>query len=418
MMGAITRADQGGSGAPWAGEGLMAAKPSRRRGALGLCLALAALVVSPAVSASATSVATQSGRPIASAQPAPTLSSVHPDSGPVTGGTQLWLYGTGFDPNATVTVGGLPCSNMTWTQASVMSCSVPPHDYGAVSVSVTNPDGQNATLAAAFTYVEVTVYSVTPDSGPVAGGTRVTVNGLGFAAGSTASFGGSSCSDVVVVDPTTLTCTTSAHVVGDADVVVTNPDGQSGFADKAFTYLSPPQLWSVAPVYGLVSGGSTITIYGSYFDPSATVLVGGASCTNVTWQSANSLTCSVAPHTIGWTDIVVSNGDGQEAVLTRAFSYTTDAFPGLHDVTLSGPAHANGTLQASPHGVVGAPTPRITFTWQRLVGSKWVAQSRASSSTLLLSRLDVGHAVRVIVTVANKWGVARQTARLSGRVLR
>lgn len=73
-----------------------------------------------------------------------------------------------------------------------------------------------------------------------------------------------------------LTVTTPAGVEGPADVVVTNPDGQSGTLGGGFTYLAlPPNPTSVTPGSGPVAGGTNVTIAGTDIDPAATVTIGG-----------------------------------------------------------------------------------------------------------------------------------------------
>src|SRR5207247_1141599 len=102
------------------------------------------------------------------------------------------------------------------------------HAPGLTDVTVTNPDSQSGTCASCFTYVAApTVSSVTPNSGPSAGGTSLTVNGTGFQAGATVSFGGSALT-VSTVSATSIAGTTTAHATGTVDLVVTNPDTQTG----------------------------------------------------------------------------------------------------------------------------------------------------------------------------------------------
>lgn len=84
-----------------------------------------------------------------------------------------------------------------------------------------------------------TVSSVSANSGPTSGGTTVTITGANFVATPTVTFGGSSATNVVRVNATTLTCTTPAHAAGAVDVVVTNPDTQTGTGTGAFTYIAP-----------------------------------------------------------------------------------------------------------------------------------------------------------------------------------
>jgi hypothetical protein len=81
-----------------------------------------------------------------------------------------------------------------------------------------------------------TVSSVAPSSGPTAGGTAVTITGTDFVSGATVTFGGTAATGVTVVNATTITATTAAHAVGAVDVVVTNPDTQSGTLTDGYVY--------------------------------------------------------------------------------------------------------------------------------------------------------------------------------------
>src|SRR5262249_16856205 len=54
------------------------------------------------------------------------------------------------------------------------------------------------------------VSSLTPNNGPTAGGTAVTITGTNFVAGATVTFGGTAATNVVVVNSTTITATTPA----------------------------------------------------------------------------------------------------------------------------------------------------------------------------------------------------------------
>jgi hypothetical protein len=81
-----------------------------------------------------------------------------------------------------------------------------------------------------------TVTSISPSGGPETGGTPVTINGTGFAAGATVSLGGTPATQVNVVSSTVITATTAAHMPGPVDVVVTNSDGQSGMLTEGFIY--------------------------------------------------------------------------------------------------------------------------------------------------------------------------------------
>jgi len=80
-----------------------------------------------------------------------------------------------------------------------------------------------------------TVTGVRPTSGPLAGGTNVTLTGTDFVAGATATVGGAALTNVVVVSGTSITGTTPAGTTGAKDVVVTTSGG-SGTCTGCFTY--------------------------------------------------------------------------------------------------------------------------------------------------------------------------------------
>ncbi|HEY3357529.1 MAG TPA: IPT/TIG domain-containing protein [Polyangia bacterium] len=81
------------------------------------------------------------------------VASVLPAQGPVEGGTQVVVSGSGFLSGATVTIGGAPAGNVTFLSAFQLRVETPPAaGPGKVAVTVTNPDSQSATLPNAFEY--------------------------------------------------------------------------------------------------------------------------------------------------------------------------------------------------------------------------------------------------------------------------
>ena len=91
--------------------------------------------------------------------PPPSASSVSPASGPPKGETAVTVTGTNFQPGAKVIFGGLAGTVTSLTPTSI-SVRAPALQAATVDVKVRNPDGQVATLAAAFSYVGVSTYVV------------------------------------------------------------------------------------------------------------------------------------------------------------------------------------------------------------------------------------------------------------------
>ncbi len=91
-----------------------------------------------------------------------------------------------------------------------------------------------ATLCAIGAF-EPLLSAISPPSGSIAGGATVTLTGAGFAAGATVSVGNIPCTNVVIVNSTTLRCTTGMHGAGTVDVVVT-VGSQTGTLIGGYTY--------------------------------------------------------------------------------------------------------------------------------------------------------------------------------------
>lgn len=276
----------------------------------------------------------------------PTITQVSPSSGPTAGGTAITITGTNFVTGATVTVGGVAATNVTVVNATTITAVTPAHAAGAVSVVVTNPDGASVTSVSAFTYVEAqpaapTIISITPTSGPAAGGTTVTITGTNFAAGATVTVGGVAATNVTVASATTITAVTPAHAAGAVNVVVTNPGGMSVTAANAFTYVAAqvnPTITAVAPNSGPTAGGTAITITGTNFASGATVTVGGVTATSVSVVNATTITAVTPAHAAGAVNVVVTNPGGASATANNAFTYVAPA-PLL---TLTGVSPASG----------------------------------------------------------------------------
>ena len=166
----------------------------------------------------------------------PTVSSVSPNTGSTSGGTSVTITGTNFASGATVKFGSGSATNVVVVNATTITATTPAGSAGAVTVTVT-VSGQSGSLTNGFTYAVVpTVSGVSPNSGPAAGGTSVTITGTNFATGATVTFGSGSATNVVVVNSTTITATTPAGSAGAVTVTVT-VSGQSGSLTNGFTYI-------------------------------------------------------------------------------------------------------------------------------------------------------------------------------------
>ena len=124
----------------------------------------------------------------------PTITAIHPSSGPTTGGTTLTITGSDLGVEATdilsITVGNLTCqlNEDEYTAGRSIVCntqnSTISQAQGNVSVVVTvRRNNESEMTSSWFQFKEPSVHSVFPTFGPAAGGTLVKLRGLNLNTG-------------------------------------------------------------------------------------------------------------------------------------------------------------------------------------------------------------------------------------------
>lgn len=119
---------------------------------------------------------------------------------------------------------------------AVVTVTVPPRPAGpaAVSVGLTADTGWHGTFVpSGLVYFgnPPTVTAVNPSSGPIGGGTVVSITGSGFVAGlTTVTFGGVAATGITVGDSSHLTAIAPPGAAGSVNVVVTTAAGQGTLA--------------------------------------------------------------------------------------------------------------------------------------------------------------------------------------------
>jgi IPT/TIG domain len=187
---------------------------------------------------------------------APTVTAIEPRSGTEAGGTPVKIVGTGFVGVKAVTFGASSASFTVVNETEVNATAPRGSGPGPVHVTVSAAGGTSGTSSATeFTYVPApTIHSVSPNGGPEAGGTSVTITGTGFGGATAVAFGGIPAASFTVTSPTSITARTPAGK-GTVDVTVTTVGGTSAtVASDRFTYTTPtratppPSLPSIAVV--------------------------------------------------------------------------------------------------------------------------------------------------------------------------
>lgn len=256
------------------------------------------------------------------------ITSLSQTTGPTGGGQKVVITGVDFPetiyavtfgaPTGVTILGSNEIATIGAHSATTITVTAPDHVAGTVPVRVYSSSNVNSytELAAAFTYVAPTITSVSASSGPIAGGTTITIVGTGFGSiestiTRTVSVGGATCTaPTVTVDNTTMTCVTPARDAGARDVVVTI-NGNSATKTGGFTYLEAPTISSLSPTTGTTAGGTTVTITGTNFVEGATTIRIDGVTRPVTWTSAISIRFTTPAHAAGPVNVTVTTAGGQ-----------------------------------------------------------------------------------------------------------
>jgi hypothetical protein len=179
-----------------------------------------------------------------------------------------------------------------------------------VDVTVTTPEGASATSSADhFSYVPKgpppTVTKLSPASGPVAGGTPVTITGTNFSGVTAVKFGANATTSFTVNSATSLTAIAPAEAAGKVDVTVTTPNGTSALSAKDH-YSFTPTVTKVSPNAGAKAGGSKVTITGTGFalgSAATSFLFGSTKAASVNCTTTTECTVISPAHTAGKVDV-------------------------------------------------------------------------------------------------------------------
>ncbi|MFT3848677.1 MAG: IPT/TIG domain-containing protein [Propionivibrio sp.] len=163
-----------------------------------------------------------------------------------------------------------------------------------------------------------TISAVSPNTGPLAGGTLVAVSGANFVQGATLSFGGVAAVGCSVVSANLMTCLTPPSNAG-AKAVTVGVGNSSATLANGFTYQTL-SLSSISPAVDSFAGGASIAITGNGFADGLVVSIGGAGAIGCAVLSPTTATCRAPANTPGIKDVTVGL-DETSATLPAAFTY-------------------------------------------------------------------------------------------------
>ncbi|MGW3010143.1 Ig-like domain repeat protein [Streptomyces sp. NPDC001219] len=308
--------------------------------------------------------------------PWPSLTGIAPATGPVGGGNTVLLTGAGLSTALLVRFGDAVAFPTALSDRQV-SVTVPPAaGPGTVPVQITTIGGVSNRLL--YTYAVVAnVTGISPDTGPIAGGTTVVLTGSGLARVSGVTIGGVPVRSFRAYSDNLLVVVTPAGVPGPADIVVTTPGG-SVTLPNAFGYKAPSTMTvSSAPDPSLVGQPVTFTaelagVPPTTGTPSGTVVFAFGDGTAQVTATLTNGTATVdhaytGPSATGYAVTATYSGDVLFMATTGTDTQTVEAAPTTTTVThgpdpsLAGqPVTLVARVAPTPPGA-GAPTGTVTF---------------------------------------------------------
>jgi hypothetical protein len=288
-----------------------------------------------------------------------------PTSGTEAGGTAVTITGSGFTGATGVNFDGTAGSNFTVVNDTTITVTTPAHAPGVVGTVVLDPAGNSAPRDFTFLAVASNITSLVPNTGPVVGGTGVTVTGSGFLGATGVNFDGIPGTNFTIVNDTTITVTSPAHAVGPVNVLVLDPAGNSG--PSIFTYAGQASAaTSLTPDAGTELGGTVVTITGSGFLGATGVTFGGTAGTNFSVVDDTIITVTTPAHTPGTFPVIVADPVGNSGPLNFTFqaqpSVAGSLTPGAGPETGGTSVTILGTGFTGATGVDFGGTPAASFT--------------------------------------------------------
>jgi len=294
---------------------------------------------------------------------------VSPNAGPTVGGVAsagaaspgqdvINVYGAGFANATAVKFGGV-AGHFRVESPNFMEVTPPPEPDATVDITVVDTAGTSRTSGAdEYTYLApAKVTSVSPNSGPTAGGETVLVTGSGFSncrlnGYCTVNFG-SQAREGLVLSDTEISVSAPSGALGVVNVSVTTVAGTSPVvAGDRFTYTpaATPTISEIFPSSGPTTGGTDVSIFGSGFSSATAVYFGTKAAAGFAPESDGTI-MAIAPAGTGAAGtgivaITVQNTTGKSAT-TPADQFTYKSSPTVTVTKLtpsSGPSSGGTTV--------------------------------------------------------------------------
>ncbi|OXB78664.1 UNVERIFIED_CONTAM: hypothetical protein H355_002629, partial [Colinus virginianus] len=219
------------------------------------------------------------------------------------------------------------------------------------------------------------IHSVYPLSGPVEGGTRITITGSNLGQkhqdiAETVTVAGIPCAvnaQEYEISSSIVCVTGGSWTERIGHIVVEVPGGGRGISEHVFTYQNP-ELKSIVPTQGPKAGGTCLTLLGSKLltghPNEISVLLGDLPCHILSEMTEDQLACQTSPSNVSTElPVTIKYGDQERRLEGSLFRYTLDP-----NITFAEPPKSflSGGRVLRVHGynldVVQSPKIRVTVS--------------------------------------------------------
>jgi hypothetical protein len=284
----------------------------------------------------------------------PTISSISPTFGTPAGGQPVTITGTNFrapvrvlfDFGAPIGTKEAFVTSVTPTQITVVTPAVDLAGGQAlpatirVIVGAGAPGEASVTAPTPFNFqlsvLTPAITTLSPASGPIDGGTRVTIFGSGFQAPVQVFFGSAEAQvlntrfdQIIAIAPTARDTDPngSGTITGPVAVKVININSATNASlAGAFRYVPKMQITAAGPLIGPATGGTKVTIDGTGFNDPVAVTIGGqaAQPIKVSGTQIVAVTLPLAQLTCGGSSgpIIVTNVDNGDSATATGLTFT------------------------------------------------------------------------------------------------
>jgi len=244
--------------------------------------------------------------------------------------------------------------------------------------------------------VVANLLGASPSTGPVSGGTLVTLSGTNLTTDCAVSFGGAPAASVAFVGAASLVATTPARAAGTVMVKAACGNGVTTLAN-AFTFVaSTPEVHTVAPSFGSSAGGTTVHINGRNFQPGCWAFFDGVAAKNVNVINDVEMTANTPAHAPNTVVVSIRCSGTSDGLLADGFTYS--------------PADDPAPVITSIRPLAASPGDKVTITGARLRNSDTIAFDttsaviRSSTPEEAVVLVPVMPAGKVSINVTDKAG--------------